>query len=283
MIDGSSLIFRAFYALPESIRAAGGQPVNAAHGFFDMLAKLVTDHRPVGVAVATDEDWRPAWRVELVPAYKAQRVDVAIPESLTAQMELIYTLLPEFGVTVGRVPDHEAEDVVASLAARITAGGGSVLIASGDRDLFCLVRDPAVAVLYPEARGAWGLIDEAAITRRYGIPGHRYADFAVLRGDPSDGLPGVPRVGEKTAARLVAQYPDLESMIAAGCFTPPAADYVRRARKVVNQVSTLPVAHPGRLRPPTPEAAGRLSARAAELGLSGPVARLLRAIDNLGS
>src|SRR5215472_7918474 len=150
-VDGSSLIFRAFFGVPTTFRSPDGKPVNGVRGFMDRLATLVVDHRPARLAVASDEDWRPAWRVELIPGYKVHRVAEPIPPELEPQMPIIHEVLDAVGVDFVGVRDYEAEDVIATWVAR--AAGSSVDIVSGDRDLFALIRDPDVRVLYPEKRG----------------------------------------------------------------------------------------------------------------------------------
>src|SRR5439155_1580567 len=183
LIDYSSLLFRSFHTIPESV------PMHAVYGFLNMLARLVTDRRPDRLGIAVDEDWRPAFRVEALPAYKAHRVSDE-PDPIAPEEAFGREVLEALGVAVVGAEGFEAEDVIATLAARARE---PVEIVSGDRDLFALVRDPDVRVLYPLV-GVTKLlhVDEAEITRRYGIPGRAYGDFALLRGDPSDGLPGVP-------------------------------------------------------------------------------------------
>ncbi|MGH2829411.1 MAG: 5'-3' exonuclease, partial [Actinomycetota bacterium] len=212
LVDASSLLYRAFFALPDTIRAPDGTVVNAAHGFIDMIARLIATERPGGMVCAFDEDWRPAWRVELLPEYKTHRVageagadGVEGPEE---QEPVIREILGIAGIACAGAAGFEAEDVIATIAKR--APSPRVGIVSGDRDLFALVADPGVFVLYPR-KGVSDLarIDEAEIERRYGVPGRRYFDFSVLRGDPSDGLPGVRGVGEKTAAALVRAHGSL--------------------------------------------------------------------------
>jgi len=185
-VDGSSLIFRAFYGVKGDIRSPDGRRVNAVRGFLDNLARLVTDRRPGRLAVASDEDWRPAWRFELIPTYKSHRTAEPVPRELEPQMPVIHDFLDAFGIDFVGYPDHEAEDVIATWTAQVSEG--TVEIVSGDRDLFALVEDARIKVLYPE-KGGLAVVDEAEVERRYGIPGRAYADFAVLRGDPSDGLP----------------------------------------------------------------------------------------------
>jgi 5'-3' exonuclease len=275
-VDGSSLIFRAFYGVPNTFRSPDGKPVNGVRGFMDRLATLIVDHRPAGLAVASDEDWRPAWRVELIPGYKVHRVAEPIPPELEPQMPIIHEVLDAVGVDFVGVPDYEAEDVIATWTAR--AAGSSVDIVSGDRDLFALVRDPHVRVLYPEKRGLTS-VDEAEVTRRYGVPGHLYADFAILRGDPSDGLPGLAGVGDKKAADLVIRYGGLDGLLASGRLSDADRDYVGRARRVVPPVADLPVELPPGRRPADRERAEALAMR---YGLRSPLERLLKALPLLG-
>jgi 5'-3' exonuclease len=274
-VDGSSLIFRAFYGVPTTFRTPDGKPINGVRGFMDRLAALVNEYRPARLAVASDEDWRPAWRVDLIPGYKVHRVAEPIPPELEPQMPIIHEVLDAVGVDFVGVPDYEAEDVIATWTEK--AAGASVDIVSGDRDLFALVRDPDVRVLYPEKRGLTA-VDEAEVTRRYGVPGHLYADFAILRGDPSDGLPGLAGVGDKKAADLVTRYGGLEGLLASGRLGEADRDYVERARRVVPPVRDLPVQLPPTRREPDTERAEALAAR---YGLRSPLERLLKALPLL--
>ncbi|MHB8573166.1 MAG: 5'-3' exonuclease [Candidatus Dormibacteria bacterium] len=274
LVDGSSLIFRAYFGVPTSLVTPHRRPVNAVRGFLDHLARYVTERRPSRVAVATDEDWRPQFRVDALPTYKTHRVGEGEgPDDLGPQVEQCYSVLSAIGVMVARAPGFEAEDVIASLAAGADA---PVEILSGDRDLFALVRDPDVAVIYPQAGGA-AIVDEAWIERKYGIPGRRYLDFALLRGDPSDGLPGLPGIGDKRAAALVRQYADLDALVLGANLSPESRDYLQRARSVVAPVANLSLPAPPPLpsAPVDPEALGRL---VGELGIEGPVDRLLQAL-----
>ncbi len=285
LIDGPSLIWRAFYALPDSIKAPDGSPVHAAYGFLSMLARLVADLRPSRLGVALDGDWRPQWRVDLVAEYKQERVAIMDDEpadDVDRQTELIVRLLRMARIAVVSSPRCEAEDVIATLLGPIR---GKVAIVSGDRDLFQLVRDPDVVVLYPK-RGVSDLVrvDEAEIRSRYGIDGRRYADFAVLRGDPSDGLPGVPGIGEKTAALLISKHGSLEGVLKAaeGAKSGPlykvavAADYVKRADQVVRMSADCRIGEPDLSlgRPPSRQ----LRAMAKKYRLDGAIDRLLEAI-----
>jgi 5'-3' exonuclease len=274
-VDGSSLIFRAFFGVPTTFRSPDGKPVNGVRGFMDRLATLIHDHRPARLAVASDEDWRPAWRVELIPGYKVHRVAEPIPPQLEPQMPIIHEVLDAVGVDFVGVRDYEAEDVIATWTAK--ASGSSVDIVSGDRDLFALVRDPDVRVLYPEKRGLTA-VDEAEVQRRYGVPGSLYADFAILRGDPSDGLPGLSGVGDKKAAELVTRYGGLDGLLASGRLSDADRDYVERARRVVPPVADLPVDLPPGWRPADTERAEALATR---YGLRSPLERLLKALPLL--
>ena len=279
-VDGSSLIFRAFFGVPTSMRSPDGKPVNAVRGFMERLANLIVDRRPARLAVASDEDWRPPWRVELIPSYKAHRVAEPIPPQLEPQMPIIQEVLDAAGVDFVGVVSYEAEDVIASWTAQ--AAGQTVEIISGDRDLFALVRDPYVRVLYPEKKGLTA-VDEAEVTRRYGVPGRLYADFAILRGDPSDGLPGLAGVGDKKAAELVCRYEGIEGLLAGGRLRESEREYLARARRVVPPVADLPIGLPAGRRDRYPADPERVVTLAERYGLTGPFERLLRALPLLAA
>jgi 5'-3' exonuclease len=219
LLDSASLYFRAFYGIPpESMTAPDGTPVNAVRGLLDMIARLVRAYRPGRLVACMDADWRPAFRVAAIPSYKAHRANPdgseQVPDALNAQIPVIVEVLAAAGVVMAGARGYEADDIIGTLAAREE---GPVDVVTGDRDLFQLVDDARqVRVIYT-ARGMSRLevVDEGAVTRRYQIPGRSYAAFAALRGDPSDGLPGVPGVGEKTAAALVRVFGTVEAMLAA--------------------------------------------------------------------
>ncbi|MFW3172383.1 5'-3' exonuclease [Geodermatophilus sp. CPCC 206100] len=222
LLDAASLYFRAFYGVPTSVTSPDGRPVNAVRGFLDMTARLVTAHRPERLVACWDDDWRPAFRVEALPSYKAHRVapegGEETPDELGPQVPVLVEVLAAAGIARVGAPGYEADDVIGTLATRAE---GPVDVVTGDRDLFQLVDDErSVRVLYT-ARGITDLeyVDEATVTAKYGIPGRAYADFAVLRGDPSDGLPGVSGVGAKTAAALITEFGDLAGIRAAAART----------------------------------------------------------------
>lgn len=218
LFDTASLYFRAFFGLPSSLRAQDGQSVNAVRGLLDFMARFITDYRPTHAAACWDNSWRPAWRVDLVPSYKAHRVLAGtievVPDELSPQVPLILAVLGSLGITVVGADDFEADDVIGTLA---THAGIPVDVITGDRDLFQLVDDERAVRVLSVVKGVRNheVMTDAALIAKYGIGGAGYADFATLRGDASDGLPGVSGIGEKTAARLIADHGDLEGVLAA--------------------------------------------------------------------
>ncbi|TAN31462.1 5'-3' exonuclease [bacterium] len=277
LVDGSSLIFRAFYGVPQSTRAPDGTLVNAVRGFMDNLARYITDRRPRHVAVTTDEDWRPDWRVELIPSYKTHRTAEPVPHDLEPQMPVIMDCLAAAGVDAVGLAGYEAEDIIASLVAKVDP---PVEIASGDRDLFTLIRDREVVVLYPD-KGGIAVVDEAEVERRYSIPGRAYADFAILRGDPSDGLPGLAGVGPKKAADLVRRYGSVGAMLEAGLFRSAEAEYLQKAQRVVPPVSDLAIEVPRGRRQRWPDDPDRVRDLGRRYGVTSSFDRLLRALASM--
>jgi 5'-3' exonuclease len=292
LLDAASLYFRAFYGVPTSVTTPDGRPINAVRGFLDMTARLVVAHSPSRLVACWDDDWRPAFRVAALPSYKAHRVapegGEEVPDELGPQVPVLVEVLAAAGLARVGAPGFEADDVIGTLATRAR---GPVDVVTGDRDLFQLVDDArGVRVLYTN-RGINDLefVDEAAVAAKYGIPGRAYADFAVLRGDPSDGLPGVAGVGGKTAATLINEFGSLAGIRAAVARTvvpkPPltaallkklhAADaYLDAAPEVVAVVTTIdlpPVDGTLPRRPADPDALGAL---AETHGLESSVRRL---------
>lgn len=223
LLDTASLYFRAFYGVPDKVKAADGTSVNAVRGLLDMIAKLVTAYEPTRLVACWDDDWRPAWRVDLLPSYKAHRVVEAVPagtdveevpDPLEAQIPVIRDVLAALGIPVVGAAEHEADDVIGALA---TAADSPVDIVTGDRDLFQLIDDARGIRIVYTARGMSNLeiVDDAAVVSKYGVRAAQYADFAVLRGDPSDGLPGVAGIGEKSAASLLSAHGSLDGIRAA--------------------------------------------------------------------
>jgi 5'-3' exonuclease len=302
LLDTASLYFRAYYGVPDSVRAPDGTPVNAVRGLLDFIARLATTYTPTDLVCCWDNDWRPQWRVDLIPSYKAHRVVAEVdhgvdveetPDPLAAQVPLIEEILAALGIAVVGADGYEADDVIGTLA---TQSDCPVDVVTGDRDLFQLVDDEqAVRVLYT-ARGVGNLevLEEAEVVAKYGVLPQQYADFAVLRGDASDGLPGVKGVGAKTAADLLRQYGDLRSIVAAATDDNSSlggslrgklrscADYLTVAPTVVEVAKDikLPPVDTA-LRPPAPADLEKVQALADTWGLKSPVERVLSAVGQL--
>ncbi|HLR94539.1 MAG TPA: 5'-3' exonuclease [Jiangellaceae bacterium] len=297
LLDTASLYFRAFYGVPESMRAPDGTPVNAVRGLLDFIGRLVSDLSPERMVACMDADWRPAFRVEALPSYKAHRLadddgTEDVPDALEVQVPIIVDVLAALGIATVGVPGFEADDVIGTLA---TADPGPVDIVTGDRDLFQLVDDSReVRILYT-ARGVGkhDVIDEDAVLERYGIPGRAYADFATLRGDPSDGLPGVKGIGDKTAASLITRYSDLRGVVAAAADPTSdlsttmrrriteAADYLTVAPSVVLVRPDVPLPEFDPSIPVTPRDPDALNALDERWGLAGSLRRAVEALREL--
>lgn len=240
-LDSASLYYRAFYALPDSMTSPSGRPHNAIRGMLGTIARLIERHGPSGVVACWDLDWRPQWRVDLVPTYKAHRVTgdgrEMEPESLGEQAAALADLLPALGVPVAGVPEFEADDVLGSVAAQHP---GDAVVVSGDRDLVQLVSERVrVHLAVNGGMDRWPLLDPDGVLERYGVRAAQYADLAVLRGDPSDGLPGVPGIGERTAVALIGAFGGLDAVLAAAeeppvrPMTPRLAALLREHTKAV--------------------------------------------------
>lgn len=303
LLDTASLYFRAFYGVPDKVTAPDGSPINAARGLLDMIAKLITLYEPTQVIACWDDDWRPQWRVDLIPGYKTHRVvqvvegapDVEeVPDPLEAQIPLIRETLAALDIPVIGVAAHEADDVIGTLATRSTV---PVDIVTGDRDLFQLVDDDRdVRVVYT-ARGMSNLeiVTDATVVAKYGVLPGQYADFATMRGDASDGLPGVAGVGEKTAAALLHAHGDLEGIrtaadagegMSAGVRAKilAAAAYLDVAPTVVAVATDLDITAPGTpLHAPDAHARAAATALAERWNLSSSMERALTAIEKVSA
>ena len=291
LLDTSSLMFRAFFSHPTSIDDGHGQPVNALYGYLDMTGQLLVTRRPDELVHCYDDDWRPAPRVAIYEGYKAQRPPD--PEGLPEQFEILRELLDAFGMSQAEAPGWEAEDAIGCLCAAAKPGDLSDIV-TGDRDLIQLVRDPEVRVLFT-LKGVTKLAvyDEAGVFDKYEVPASRYADFAILRGDPSDGLPGVRGVGEKTARALVQAYPSLDAMLKDASSpkrTQPvlqrspslraaltgAEDYLDRVRRIV------PIRTDLKLRTWTRERdESKIDELAERYSIKGPIVRLRAALASV--
>jgi len=239
LLDTASLYFRAFYGMPDTVTAPDGTPVNAVRGLLDTMGYLVRQRSPASLVACWDASWRPEFRVKAVPSYKAHRLSAdgeseEIPPALGVQVPIIEEVLTAAGIAIAGHEGYEADDIIGTLATR---SADPVDVVTGDRDLFQLVDDERqVRVIYT-VRGLRNMdvIDEAAVTAKYGIPGRAYADFAALRGDPSDGLPGIPGIGEKTAAALINAFGSIDGIknaldLGHGGFPKGARDKLEKAR-----------------------------------------------------
>jgi 5'-3' exonuclease len=302
LLDTASLYFRAYYGVPDTIVAPDGTPVNAVRGLLDFISRLVEEYRPTHLACCWDNDWRPQWRVDLIPSYKAHRVEYVVaggpdveevPDPLEAQVPVIVDVLEAFGIAIVGADGYEADDVIGTLA---TGAGMPVEIVTGDRDLFQLVDDAAgVRVLYT-ARGVGRheRITNDVVREKYGVDAHQYADFATLRGDNSDGLPGVAGVGEKTAATLLGRFGSVDGIRAAALdpdadLAPgprskivAAAEYLAVAPTVVAVARDIDLGGPDLRLPRTPVDPEALKELADRWGLSSPIARLVETLTDLG-
>jgi 5'-3' exonuclease len=296
LLDTAGIYFRAFYGVPDTVTAPDGTIVNAARGTLDIVARLVAQFEPTHLIACWDDDWRPQWRVDLIPSYKTHRVAVevevgpdveVVPGPLNAQVPIVAESLRLLGIPIVGAARHEADDVIGTLASTATM---PVDVVTGDRDLFQLVDDArAVRVIYT-GRGMANLeiLDGAAVEAKYGIAPVQYAAFAAMRGDPSDGLPGVAGVGEKTAAGLLREFGDLDGILAAandpGTALSPsvrakllaASDYLAVAPAVVNVVRDLDLpAVDAQLHPLRAEQVDAARAYAGRWGLDSAMTRVL--------
>jgi 5'-3' exonuclease len=296
-LDSASLYFRAFFGVPQSIKAPDGTPVNAIRGFLDMMATLVSRFSPDDLVACLDFDWRPAWRVELLPSYKAHRVANAAlgieetPDALEVQVPVILDFLAAFGIAAIGVRDYEADDVIGTLATRYD----DVAIVTGDRDLFQLIDDDRrVRVLYTgKGVAKLEIFDDAVVRAKYGIPAALYADLAVLRGDPSDGLPGLAGVGEKTAAGLLTRFGSLTELLAAldagevglgathGAKLAAGRAYLAAAAPVVRVARELPLPEADIRLPRRPANPKWLAELAEKWGVQSSVQRLATALSTV--
>jgi 5'-3' exonuclease len=314
LLDTPTLYYRAFFALPDSITAPDGRPVNAVRGTLDFITHLVTHYRPDRLIACFDADWRPAFRVELLPSYKAHRVIEEavpppadpesakgsasasveeVPDTLTPQVTMLLEVLAAFGIADGWAPGFEADDAIAAYTAlHRTEDGGPVDVVTGDRDMFQLISDADGVRVLNIARGVAKLevLGDSQLTAKYGVTGAQYADFATLRGDASDGLPGVAGIGEKTASALLAEYGSLTGLLAAAedstsAVKPAvrkkleaATDYLAVAPRVVQVRADAPVTTADSTLPTTPTHPDDLEKLAERYGLAGPVKRLTKAL-----
>lgn len=293
LLDSASLWYRAYFGMPDTLLAPDGQPVHAIRGFLDMTSRLITQYRPDRMVACLEGDWRPSWRVELFPEYKANRLDEEgdeeEPDTLGPQIPILLDFLEECGIPLVGVDDFEADDVMASFAAQHK---GPIRIATGDRDLFQVI-DPKkdVRIVYL-ARGIaqHELVDRAHVEKKYGIPGERYALFAMIRGDSSDGLPGIKGIGEKGAAEIAKNFKSMEEVITAAKkgdsrLKPSLAkkimdnlDYANIATELVTCVRDIPLPNISIALPRPPKDFDRIKDFQNQYGLGASVDRFIAAL-----
>ena len=295
LLDSASLWYRAYYGMPDTLLSPSGLPVNAIRGYLDMTARLVSIYKPNRLVACIEGDWRPSWRVDIFPAYKANRLEVGSeeeeePETLTPQIPILLDLIDAFGIPMVGVDDYEADDVMATFA---TNEKGPIRVVTGDRDLFQLVdekRDVKVVYL---ARGISNhdLVDIDWVAQKYGIPGDRYALFAMFRGDPSDGLPGVKGIGEKGAALIASNFATVDAAIegarnAHAALTPALAkkivegiEYLKIAPTLVNCARDVALPSMTLDMPKKPDDLSTIYAMKEEYGLGASVDRLIAALN----
>lgn len=294
LLDSASLWYRAYYGMPDTLLSPTGMPINAIRGYLDMTARLIGMYSPNRIVACIEGDWRPSWRVDLFPAYKANRLEddsevEEEPETLTPQIPVLLDLLDAFGIPMVGVDDYEADDVMATFAVREK---GPIRIVTGDRDLFQLVDDKRDVKVVYLAKGIsqHDLVDISWVANKYGIPGDRYALFAMFRGDPSDGLPGVKGIGEKGAALIANNFASVEDALAgakAGHEVLSASlakkiidgsDYLKIAPTLVNCARDVAIPSMKIDTPTKPDDLSAIYAIKEEYGLGASVDRLLSAL-----
>jgi 5'-3' exonuclease len=297
LLDAASMYFRAFHGVPSSIVGPDGTQINAVRGFLDMTSTLINRRRPTRLVACLDADWRPAFRVALVPSYKRHRVAADggedVPLQLVHQVPILLDVLQALGLCAIGSSGFEADDVIATLAMRADRDGEQAEVVTGDRDLFGVITDRVTVLYIGKGVAKLEVFGPAEVAAKYGIPVALYPDYAVLRGDPSDGLPGVPGVGERTAASLVTRFGAIPAVLAAAADSAvdgfpagarakvlAAADYLAVAPAVVNGRIDVPVAEPlPDALPAAPADPERLVELVDRYGLSSPIERMLHALQ----
>jgi 5'-3' exonuclease len=293
LLDSASLWYRAYFGMPDTLLSPTGEPVNAIRGYLDMTARLINLYKPNRLVACIEGDWRPSWRVELFPEYKANRLDVEgeeeEPDTLGPQIPILLDLLEAFGIPLVGVDDYEADDVMASFAVREK---GPIKIVTGDRDLFQLVDDKRKVNVVYLAKGITNHdhVDIKWIADKYDIPGERYALFAMIRGDASDGLPGIRGIGEKGAAVIAKQFTTLEEVMKAAAadderLTPNArkkllesSAYAKIAPKLVFCALDVPLPNLDLSMPKRPKNLDEIYQYQKDYGLGASVDRLIAAL-----
>jgi 5'-3' exonuclease len=294
LLDSASLWYRAYYGMPDTMLAPDGTQVNAIRGYLDMTARLVSIYKPDRLVACLDGDWRPSWRVDIFPEYKANRLEEESdeevePETLTPQIPILLDILDLFGIPIVGVDDYEADDVMATFA---EVERGPIRIVTGDRDLFQMVDDKRDIKVVYLAKGIsqHDLVDVKYVADKYLIPGDRYDLFAMFRGDPSDGLPGVKGIGEKGAAVIANNFASVEDALAGAheshaSLTPAlakkiiaGADYLSIAPKLVRVARDAPLPKVDLAMPKAPTDLSKLYQIKDQYGLGASIDRLIAAL-----
>jgi 5'-3' exonuclease len=294
LLDSASLWYRAYYGMPDTLLAPDGTPVNAIRGYLDMSARLISLYKPNRLVACLDGDWRPSWRVDIFPDYKANRLEADSeeeeePETLTPQIPILLDILELFGIPLVGVDDYEADDVMATYAENEE---GPIRIVTGDRDLFQVVDDKRDIKIVYLAKGisAHDLVDLKYVAEKYLIPGDRYDLFAMFRGDPSDGLPGVKGIGEKGAAIIANNFASVDDAIAAALAGDPTLapalakkiiagqDYLAIAPKLVRVARDAPLPIVDLAMPKAPADLSALYKIKDQYGLGASIDRMISAL-----
>jgi 5'-3' exonuclease len=293
LLDSASLWYRAYFGMPDTLLSPKGEPINAVKGFLDMSARLINIYSPNRFVACLEGDWRPSWRVDLFPEYKLNRIDdsgeEAEPDTLSPQIPVLLDVLDAFGFATLGVDDYEADDVIATLS---KSERGPIRIASGDRDLFQLVDDKKDVKIVYLAKGLSNhdLVDIDWISKKYEIPGDRYALFAMIRGDASDGLPGLKGIGEKGAALIAKSFAQIQDVVQAAEnedeLLPKtlakkvlaSKEYARIAPKLVNCALDVPIPSMNIDLPKKPKSLTKIKELQSEYGLGSSVDRLISAL-----
>jgi 5'-3' exonuclease len=294
LLDSASLWYRAYYGMPDTLLSPDGLSVNAIRGYLDMTARLVQAYKPNRLVACLDGDWKPSWRVDIFPDYKANRIEEdgeseEEPETLTPQIPILLDLLDLFGIPVVGVDDYEADDVMATYA---QLEKGPIRIVTGDRDLFQVVDDKKDVKVVYLAKGIsqHDLVDTAYVANKYSIPGDRYDLFAMFRGDPSDGLPGVKGIGEKGAAIIANAFASVEEALegaheASNALAPALAkkiiageDYLKIAPTLVRVARDVPLPKVDLSIPQPPSDISTIYQFKERYGLGASVDRLISAL-----
>ncbi|NCZ81329.1 MAG: 5'-3' exonuclease [Actinobacteria bacterium] len=293
LLDSASLWYRAYFGMPETLVSPTGMPVNAIRGYLDMTSRLLTKYQPNRLVACLEGDWRPSWRVDLFPDYKLNRLDKTgaeeEPDTLGPQIPILLDVLDALGIPMVGVDDYEADDLMATFS---VTQNGPIRIVTGDRDLFQLVDDKRDVKVVYLAKGISNhdLVDLSWIEKKYEIPGDRYSLFAMIRGDSSDGLPGIRGIGEKGAAAIAKQFKNLSEVMSAAesgdeRLTPnlrkkllESADYALIAPKLVGCAIDVAIPEMTIDLPTKPASLEKIMALKDEFGLGASIDRMISAL-----